>query len=119
MLSTPVVDEIGFYILTSPFGMIAEILVASFGVQVGASNDLLSVPAIMAPDHPIPCTPEGERGSAGLLGFPSASDDLGPAGRRLEDRREESMRWLALLCSVDASSGPLAVGSIDRGRRHP
>ncbi len=50
MLSTPAVDEFGFYILTSPFGMIAEILVASFGVRVGASNDLLSVPAIVTPD---------------------------------------------------------------------
>ncbi len=57
----PAVDEFGFYILTSPFGAVAEILVASFGVRVDASNDLLSVPAIVAPDHPIPCTPEGER----------------------------------------------------------
>ncbi len=61
VLSTPTVDEFGFYILTSPFGTVAEILVASFGVRVDASNDLLSVPAIVAPDHPIPCTPEGER----------------------------------------------------------
>ncbi len=49
MLSTPAVDEFGFYILTSPFGTVAEILVASFGVRVGASNDLLSAPAIVAP----------------------------------------------------------------------
>jgi hypothetical protein len=61
VLSTPAVDEFGFYILTSPVGTVAEILVASFGVRVDASNDLLSVPTLMTPDHPIPCTPEGER----------------------------------------------------------
>ncbi len=49
MLSTPAVDEFGFYILTSPVGTVAEILVASFGVRVGASNDLLSVAALGAP----------------------------------------------------------------------
>jgi len=47
--------------MESPEGTITQVLVASFGVRVDASNDLLSVPAIVTPDHPIPCTPEGER----------------------------------------------------------
>jgi hypothetical protein len=47
--------------MVPPEGTIRQILVASFGVRVDASNDLLSVPTLMTPDHPIPCTPEGER----------------------------------------------------------
>jgi len=54
VLSTSAVDEIGFYIVTSPFGTVAEILVASFGVRVGASNDLLSVPGDRGAGAPNP-----------------------------------------------------------------
>jgi hypothetical protein len=47
--------------MVSPEGTISQVLAASFGVRDDASNDLLSVPAVVAPDHPIPFTPEGER----------------------------------------------------------
>ena len=50
MPSTPAADEIGFYTPTSPFGTVAEIPAASLGDRAGASNDLLSAPAIKAPD---------------------------------------------------------------------
>jgi hypothetical protein len=47
----PAVDEFGFYTLTSPFGTVAQMLVASFGIRVGASNGLQSAPMVLYREH--------------------------------------------------------------------